>query len=97
MAYHNQLSLGSIEQEHRNVLMPLFFGDPEADKFVEDLNEIFKYRVVEVIPEVARRPDLISNLWYGSVKYDWLILLVNGISDPFEGLAAGTLIRLPII
>jgi len=35
------------------------------------------------------RPDLISNLFFGSPDNWWVILGMNGISDPFESLNIG--------
>jgi len=43
----------------------------------------------------AHRPDLISNVFYGTTDNWWLIMEVNNITDPFEGLNAGDKIIIP--
>jgi hypothetical protein len=43
------------------------------------------------------RPDLISNLFYGSPKNWWLLMLVNSVEDPFEGFNVGDSILIPKI
>jgi len=41
------------------------------------------------------RPDLISYKCYGTVNYYWLIMLVNGVFDPFHELEVGRLLTIP--
>ena len=41
------------------------------------------------------RWDLISHKYYKTVNYWWLICLANKISDPFEILPNGSIIRIP--
>ena len=43
------------------------------------------------------RPDLIANEFYGDSTYWWIICVANNISDPFEQLKAGKLIKLPLM
>ncbi|RLC67140.1 MAG: hypothetical protein DRH97_05305 [Chloroflexi bacterium] len=43
------------------------------------------------------RPDLIAYKFYKSPEYYWVILWVNGISDPFEEMFAGRTIRVPAL
>ena len=43
------------------------------------------------------RPDLISNVFYYTPAYWWLLLLYNNIDDPFEGLNVGDQIKVPIL
>ena len=38
---------------------------------------------------------LISNLFYGSPKYWWLLMLVNNITDPSEGFVLNEKILIP--
>ena len=42
-----------------------------------------------------KRPDLISNLFFGDPSSWWFLLEVNNISDPFEELGRGVRIRIP--
>ena len=51
-----------------------------------------------VIPAgFEHRPDLISNIFYGSPGYWWYLMLVNGVTDPFEGFNSGDQILIPIL
>jgi hypothetical protein len=43
------------------------------------------------------RPDLISYKVYGTVKYWWLIMMVNGIGDIFSDLEVGLTLQIPNI
>jgi hypothetical protein len=46
---------------------------------------------------MSGRPDLISQEAYNTPEYWWLVCAINNISDPFEQLIAGKLIKLPVI
>ena len=48
------------------------------------LPESFSYRAIEVSPEHAARPDLVSKAIYGTTIYGDLICRLNSISNPFE-------------
>lgn len=41
------------------------------------------------------RPDMISYENYGTVKYWWIICLVNNITNPFTGVAVGDILVIP--
>jgi len=41
------------------------------------------------------RPDMISYKCYGVVDFWWIILLVNGIENPFTDLIEGDLLSIP--
>jgi hypothetical protein len=57
-------------------------------------HQISYYRVDE--HDVAR-PDLISYENYGTVRYWWIICLVNEIENPFIGIAVGDILQIPHI
>lgn len=40
-------------------------------------------------------PAIISYKCYGSVDFWWIILLINGIDDPFGGLEEGMILEIP--
>ena len=69
---------------------------PDFDKFVIDMNTM-EYEVVYVIPGYEHRPDLISDLFYGTVTNDWLIMMFNNIKDPFQELNVGDRVLIPKI
>jgi len=67
-----------------------------ADSMVMDISNI--PTKVGVIPAgFEHRPDLISNIFFGTPGYWWYLMLVNGITDPFEGFNSGDQILIPIM
>lgn len=48
-------------------------------QFLTDLNRFFTYEVKD-----GERPDIISQRFYGDPTLDWVIFLINGISDPYK-------------
>lgn len=49
----------------------------------------------KITTEYQNRPDLISFLFYGVAKYDWLILQYNNIIDIVDELSVGKTIIIP--
>lgn len=93
MNYINHYLIGRATAEHkgRSITHAL---DTGVNEYLNSLqsNEV----EVGYIPAgYEHRPDLISNLFYGTVTKDWLILMFNNISDPFQQLNAGDRILLP--
>ena len=78
---------------HRSKSIDTTLNSKSWEQFAQDVH-LKKYKIVKIGPGVAHRPDLISNQYYGSPLLFWLILLANGLSDPFEGLNSGDLIRI---
>jgi len=54
----------------------------------------FEYRIVEVTEMTVARPDILSNVAYGSDMYGDLICKINGISNPLE-MNVGQLLVVP--
>jgi len=51
---------------------------------------------VEVLGPMAGRPDLISNRLYGTPDYKWILIMLNNVTNPFDGWPkAGTTIKAP--
>ena len=48
-----------------------------------------------ITPEYEYRMDLISQKFYGSPVYDWILEDINGIEDPIKDLTVGTKIIIP--
>jgi hypothetical protein len=73
---------------------------PELDYLYNNLTKFtlnypVGYYVVKT--DDLMRPDLISYKSYKSVKYWWLIMMVNGIHDIFEDLKVGLTLQIPNI
>lgn len=97
MIAKNRHTIGDVELYHRGVLTHTPVGNLEYDSLVENAEDAFQVDIGIIPPEAAHRPDLISNVFYGTPAYWWLLMLVNGVSDPFNGFNPGDRILLPIM
>lgn len=59
----------------------------------EDDGDVF----VQVTQEMEKRPDLVASKAYNNSDLWWVIYEFNNIRDPFFGLKAGMLIRIPAL
>lgn len=90
-------SLDEVRVRHRAVTTNTIVNSRKFDSLLLDLDESFEYEVGYVPAGYAHRPDLISNVFYGSPKNWWLLMLVNSINDPFEGFNENDRILIPKI
>lgn len=88
-------ALGQLMVEHRGVKVNTTVGHPSADLLVQYVNRVYDFDIGYIPAGFEHRPDRISELFYNSPGYWWLILLANNISDPFEGLNVGDRILIP--
>ena len=88
-------NLDEIVVKHKNITTNTIVNSDKFDNLLNNLEDSYEYQVGYVPQEYAHRPDLISNIFYGSPKNWWLLMLVNGISDPFEGFNANDAILIP--
>lgn len=86
---------GVITQVHKGSSVTTTVGHPYHDYITQFSNSVYSYKVGFVPLEFQHRPDLISNAFYGTPIYWWLIMLVNNVSDPFEGFNVGDKILIP--
>jgi len=95
MNYINYLNLGSMPVVHKD--KKLVKADSEAIyNFLESIN-LEKVEVVYIPAGYEHRPDLISQYFYNTVKNDWIIMMYNNISDPFQQLNVGDRLLIPQI
>jgi len=94
MVKSSQYYLGSIDTYHKKKRILVGAGAPGFDSIGESLID---YDIAYVINGYEHRPDLISDVFYNTPEYWWLILLYNNIDDPFEGLNVGDQIKVPKI
>ena len=92
MANSSHYFLGSIKTSHKTKSLVVGAGSTGFDN-AED--SIISYQTAYVINGYEHRPDLISDIFYNTPEYWWLILLYNNIDDPFEGLNVGDQIKIP--
>jgi hypothetical protein len=57
-----------------------------------NLSTIDKYKITAA---TANRPDLISNIYYGSYNFGWLIHYHNDNLNPFTDYTIGTVVNIP--
>lgn len=98
MANVSQYMLGEVYLLHKNKRLRTATGSPGFDMSNEDMRKEYpSFDIAYVITGFEHRPDLISNIFYKTPEYWWLILLYNNIDDPFEGLNVGDQIKIPIL
>ena len=95
MNYINHYKISNTVVDHRGKTVITSLNS-KLDEFMRNLEN--KEVEVGYIPAgYEHRPDLISNLFYNTVTYDWMILMFNNIKDPFQELNVGDRILLPKI
>ena len=62
-------------------------------EFVDKLEEK-PFKLIKITSGEEGRPDVIAFNYYGSSQYYWLVMETNGITDPYEGLNAGDIIKI---
>jgi len=87
--------LGSQEIIHKNKSTVVAAGTDGFDLTSESMESYYSYDIGYVIPGYEHRPDLISDIFYDTPEYWWMILWYNNIDDPFEGLNVGDQIKIP--
>ena len=90
-------SLDETRVNHRNVIVTTIVNSQKFDALLGNLEDSYAYDVGYVPAGYQHRPDLISNVFYGTPKNWWLLMLVNSIEDPFEGFNEHDAILIPKI
>jgi|SRR5690348_9929287 len=80
-----------------NDIVTTSVGNTKWDNFVSNVDNAYKYKIGLIPLGYEHRPDLISNLFYDSPGYWWLLMQVNGVTDPFDGFNVNDNIRIPIL
>jgi len=78
-------ALDAVKVRHRGVTVTTIVNSPLFDSILENEKRSYNYEVGYVPAGFQHRPDLISNVFYESPENWWLLMLMNNISDPFEG------------
>ena len=90
-------SSGEILYTHKGKVVNSSVGSQEMDNVIKYGDQLLSYKIGYIPAGFENRPDKISNLFYNTPAYWWLILLVNNIPDSFEGLNVGDRILIPNI
>lgn len=94
--YNNYFSIDSYEITHKGKRMVTNLNSDRFESFINDL-EVNDYIAGIIPPGYEHRADLISDLFYNTPIYDWLICWANNIRDPFNELNIGDSIKIPRI
>ncbi len=94
MPFKNHYSTGVDFVRHKGKTSTTSVTNSDANAFIANLDTI-SVMVGFVKNGFEHRPDLISELFYDTPTYDWLIMMLNNIDDPFEGFNVGDRIFLP--
>lgn len=93
----SRYDLGEAQYFHKNKIINSVVGSSKQDRKKQTLEFDYDYDVAEVPIGYQHRPDLISNVFFGTPAFWFLIMDVNNISDPYEGLNVGDQILIPKI
>ena len=93
MNYINHYSIGSQTVTHKGKTIQISNSNDLYNYL--NLIESLQFDIITVVPGYEHRPDRISELFYGTVTKDWLIVMINNIKDPFQQLNVGDKLILP--
>ena len=86
--------LGKAKIQHKDKVTSTSVGTL-ADGTIANIRALYDFEVVYIPMGYEHRPDLISDLFYHTPEYWWLIMLFNNIIDPFEDFNVGDRLLLP--
>lgn len=95
MEYINHYTLGSYAVDYNGKSIQISDRNSLVS-FIKSLENI-RLEVFYIPLGLEHRPDLISYNFYNTVSKDWLIMMFNNISDPFQELNVGDRLLIPII
>lgn len=87
--------LGYSDVRHKGRVTRVTSVSKDYNDALVDIDKSFSFDVGYIPAGFEHRADLISDLFYDTPANDWLILLVNNIDDPFEGLNVDDRILIP--
>jgi len=85
---------GVVNYLHKGKVVTSTLGSVPFDNYIKALEKA-EYDLGRVPAGYDSRPDLISHLFFGKTEVWWKLMLINSITDPFEGLAVGNQLLLP--
>lgn len=88
-------TVGQVMVEHKGVKVNTSVGHPAQDLLAQYSGRLYQFDIGYIPAGYGHRPDLISELFYNTAGYWWLLMLVNNVTDPFEGFNVGDRILIP--
>lgn len=95
MNYINHYTFGLNTFRHKSKIVATSLNS-SFDSYMESIQK-GEFDMILIPAGYEHRPDLISKEIYGTVVYDWLIMMVNNIKDPFQELNPGDKLIVPRI
>lgn len=92
--FYNNYSQGYTQVRHKDKVITTSLNSETFEEFLANMDTL-DYEVGYIINGYEHRPDLISELFYNTPSYDWLIMWFNNINDPFQQLNVGDRIYIP--
>jgi len=80
---------------HRDKNILTIVNNSSFEEILDDVPGSYTFTEGYVPAGYEHRPDLISNVFYGTPDYWWLLMLVNSITDPIEGFYTSQKILIP--
>ena len=93
MKYINHYRIGVNFVNHKDKTIATSLNTELSEYLIQIQNN--GYQVGYIPAGYEHRPDLISDLFYNTTSYDWLILMFNNIKDPFQELNVDDRILIP--
>lgn len=88
-------SIDYTDIRHREATVRTIVNSETYENMLKNLEGYYEYDIAYVPKGYEHRPDLISNVFYGTPKNWYLLMLVNNITDPFEGFRINEQIKIP--
>ena len=90
----SRYGVGVQVYNHKGRAIPSTVGSIKFDRFLRSIDNA-EYKLGMIPAGYEARPDLISNLFFGSTDSWWRVMCMNNIPDPFEGIIPGYQVLLP--
>jgi len=87
--------IGFDKIKHKGKITKTISTNLDANNFIVDLEDAYEIEVGYIPAGFEHRPDLISELFYDTPSFEWLIMMANSIDDPYESLNVGDRILIP--
>ena len=91
-------SYGVNQIKHKGKYINTIINSKDMEILSKKLDsDAYSFEIGYIPAGYEHRPDKISNLYYNTPKYWWILMLVNNINDPFEGFYVNQKIIIPNI
>lgn len=93
----SRYTIGAITYLHKGKKITSSVGHPSFDNLIKNFESTYNYDTGFIPISFEHRPDNISDLFYNTPGYWWMLMLANNEPDPFEGFNVNDRILIPKI